>query len=83
MPDFPGTRYRYAAVWREGTAALNFEEDGRMLCRLIKQLRDEGNSKAKITLEENSKLLSGKQAADKIVEKYANESKIPISASKQ
>ena len=50
---------------------------------LTKQLSDEENSRAKITLEENSKLLTGKQAADKFAENYANESKIPISALKQ
>ena len=69
--------------WREKTASLNFEKDGRKLWKLTKQLRDEENSRAKITLEENSKLLTGKQAADKFAENYANESKIPISASKQ
>ena len=69
--------------WREKTASLNFEKDGRKLWKLTKQLNDEENSRAKITLEENSKLLTGKQAADKFAENYANESKIPVSASKQ
>ena len=62
--------------WREKT-------DGRKLWKLAKQLSDEENSRAKINLEENSKLLTGKQAADKFAENYANESKIPISALKQ
>ena len=48
-----------------------------------KQLSDESNSRAKITLEENSKLLTGEQAADKFADNYANESNIPVSASKQ
>ena len=65
------------------TASLNFEKDGQKLWKLTKQLSDEENSRAKITLEENSKLLTGKQAADKFAENYANESKIPISALKQ
>ena len=69
--------------WREKTASLNFEKDGRKLWKLTKQLSDEENSRAKITLEENSKLLTWKQAADKFAENYANESKIPISALKQ
>ena len=69
--------------WREKTASLNFEKDGQKLWKLTKQLSDEENSRAKITLEENSKLLTGKQAADKFAENYANESKIPISALKQ
>ena len=65
------------------TASLNFEKDGRKLWKLTKQLNDEENSRAKITLEENSKLLTGKQAADKFAENYAKESKIPVSVSKQ
>ena len=64
-------------------ASLNFEKDGRKFWKLTKQLSDEENSRAKITLKENSKLLTGKQAADKFAENYANESKIPISALKQ
>ena len=71
--------------WREekkNPASLNFEKDGRKLWNLTKQLSDELNSRAKITLEENSKLLTGKQAADKFAENYENESKITISAFK-
>ena len=69
--------------WRGKTASLNFQKDGRKLRKLTKQLSDEENSRAKITLEENSKLLTGKQAADKFDETYANENKTPVSASKQ
>ena len=65
------------------TASLNFEKNGRNLWKFTKRLSDEEISRAKITLEENSKLLTGKQAADKFAENYANESKIPVSASKQ
>ena len=54
-----------------------------MSWKLTKQLGDEDNSRAKITLEKNSKLLTGKQAADKFAENWANESKIPVIASKQ
>ena len=83
-PDFSGTRYRHAeeAVEKK-TASLNFEKDGRKLWKLTKQFTDEGYSREKITLEENSKLLNGKQAAGKFSENHANESKIPVSASKQ
>ena len=69
--------------WREKTASLNFEKDGRKLWKLTKQLSDEENSRAKITLKESSKLLTGKQAADKFAENYEIECKITISASKQ
>ena len=83
-PNFSGTRYKRAEeAGEKKTASLNFEEDGQKLWRLTKQLSDEENYRAKVTLEENSKLLIGKQAADKFAENYANESKIPVSASKQ
>ena len=84
-PNFSGTRYRHAEEAGENPppASLNFEKDDRKLWKLTKQLSDEENPRAKITLEENGKLLTGKQAADKFAENYANESKIPVSASKQ
>ena len=83
-PNFSGTRYKHAEeAGEKKTASLNFEKDGQKLWKLTKQLSDEENSRAKITLEENSKLLTGKQAADKFAENYGNESKITISASKQ
>ena len=63
--------------------SLNLEKDNQKLWRLTKQLSDESNLRTMITLEENSKLLTGKQAADKFVDNYANESNISISASKQ
>ena len=65
------------------TTSLNFEKDDQKLWRLTKQFSDEGNFRAKIILEENSRLLTGKQAADMFAEKYANESKTAASASKQ
>ena len=65
------------------TVSLNFEKDDRKLRKLTKQLSDEENSRAKITLGENGKLLTGEEAADKFAENYANETKIPVSASKQ
>ena len=59
------------------------EKDDRKLWKVTQQLSDEENSRVKITLEESSKLLTGKQAADQLAENYANESKIPVSASNQ
>ena len=68
-PNFSGTRYKHAEeAGEKKTASLNFEKDGRKLWKLTKQPRDEVNSRAKITLEESSKLLTGKQAADKFAE---------------
>ena len=69
--------------WREKTASLNLEKDCRKLWKITKQLNDEDNSRARITLEEGSRLLTGRQAADRFAEDYARESNIPITASKQ
>ena len=78
-PNFSGTRYKQPAeVGERKTASLNFEKDGPKLWRPTKQLSDEGNSRAKIILLENSKLLTGKQAADAFADNYANESNIPL-----
>ena len=46
--------------WREKTAALNFEKDGKKLWRLVGQLNDEDNKGQTITLEENGELLTGR-----------------------
>ena len=63
--------------WREKTASLNFEKDGQKHWKLTKQLSDEENSRAKITLEENSKLLTGKQAADKLLKTMRMRARFP------
>ena len=69
--------------WREKTASLNLEKDGRKLWRLIKQLNDEDTNRTKVTLQENGHILTGKRAADKFADSYANESNIPVSPEKQ
>lgn len=69
--------------WREKTAALNLEKDGAKLWRLTKQLNDEDSKGPKITLEENGRILMGKQAANHLANSYAKESDIPVSAEKQ
>ena len=69
--------------WREKTASLNLERDGRKLWRLTKQLNDEDNSRAKVTLEDNGNILSGKQAANRFADCYAAESNISVGPIKQ
>jgi len=69
--------------WREKTASLNFEKDGRKLWRLTKQLNDEDNSRTKVSLEDNGNILSGKQAANKFADCYAAESNISVGPTKQ
>ena len=83
--DFNPSQENNAALQQAKAKFLRHkvEKDDRKLWKVTQQLSDEENSRAKITLEESSKLLTGKQAADQLAENYANESKIPVSASKQ
>ena len=46
------------------TASLNMETDSNKLWRLTKQLNDEENRHAKITLLQDRKMVHGKQAAN-------------------
>ena len=69
--------------WREKTAALNFEKDGKKLWRLVGQLNDEDNKGQTITLEENGELLTGRQAANRFADNYAKESSVPVSPQQQ
>lgn len=46
--------------WREKTAALNLEKDGKKLWRHVGQLNDKESSTHNITLEENEELLTDK-----------------------
>ena len=69
--------------WREKTAALNMEKDGRKLWKITKQLNDEDSRGQKITLEEDGKLLTGKQTADHFARAYEKESNIHVSPSKR
>ena len=64
--------------WREKTAALNLEKDGRKLWRITQQLNDEDSRGQRITLEEDGKLLTGKQTADHFARAYEKESNIHV-----
>ena len=71
--DFSDTRYRHAEEAEEREKKITqplciWKKDGLKLWRLTKQLSDEGNSTAKITLEENRKFVTGKQAAETFAE---------------
>jgi ribonuclease HI len=69
--------------WREKTASLNLEKDGEKLWKLTKQLNDEEEKGANITIEDRGDILTGKQAADHFANSYANESSIDVGADKQ
>ena len=67
------------ASWREKTAALNFEKDGKKLWKVVGQLNDEESRAQNITLEENGEMLTGKRAANRFADNYAHESNVPVS----
>ena len=50
--------------WMMETASLNMETDSNKLWRLTKQLNDEENGHAKITLLQDKKMVHGKQVAN-------------------
>ena len=78
-----GKLHAVRTSWREKTASLNLEKDGRQLWRLTKQLNDEDTRGQKITLEENGELLTGKQTADHFARAYAKESDLTVEPAKQ
>ena len=52
------------------TASLNMETDSKKLWRLTKQLNDEENRHAKITLLQDRKMVHVKQAANILADTY-------------
>ena len=69
--------------WKEKTSSLNLEKDGNKLWKVVGQINDEGSGHTNITLEENGKILTHKQAADSFANQYAKESNIDITAEQQ
>ena len=69
--------------WKKKTARLNMETDSNKLWRLTKQLNDEENRHAKITLLQDRKMVQGKQAANMIADTYKEASYIPVELHKQ
>ena len=70
--------------WKEKTESLNFEKDGRKLWKLVKQLNDEGTGRStNITLVQNGKMITGKQAVDNFARIFAQDCNIEISPEKQ
>ena len=69
--------------WMKKTACLNMETDSNNVCRLTKQLNDEENRHAKITLLQDRKMVHGKQAANIFADTYKEASNIPVELHKQ
>ena len=64
--------------WHEKTENLNLDKDGSKLWRLTKVLNDEPNRSAPITLKNDQELLTGKKAADYLMNQYADTSNLEI-----
>ena len=84
-PNFSGTRYRHAEEAGEKQKQLprtlrkRAESFGNLQSSLVTKKPQSKDHPGK----KSSKLLTGKQPADRFTENYANESKIPFSAPKQ
>ena len=64
--------------WHEKTENLNLDKDGSKLWKLAKILNDETNRSSPITLQKDQQLLSGKKAADHLMDQYAETSTLQI-----
>ena len=69
--------------WIKKTTNLNMETNSNKLWRLTKQLNDEENRHAKITLLQDRKMVHGKQAANIFADTYKEASNIPVELHKQ
>ena len=65
------------------TAGLNMETDGNKLWHITKQLNDEENRHANITLLQDRKMIHGKQAANIFADTYKEASNITVELHKQ
>ena len=64
--------------WRDKTASLNLEKDGKKLWRLVSQINDEHRNDHNITLEKEGNILTGRQAANVFADSYEEESNIKV-----
>ena len=69
--------------WMKKTVILNMEADSNKLWHITKQLNDEENRHAKITLLQDRKMVHGKQAANFFADTYKEASNIPVELHKQ
>ena len=72
-----------SSSWMKKTASLNMETYSNKLWRLTKQLNDEENRHAKITLLQDRKMVHGNQATNIFAETYKEASNIPVEPHKQ
>lgn len=66
--------------WVEKTEELNLDKEGQKLWRLAKALNDEGSRSSPITLLKDGQMKTGKQAADELMQQYAENSDLEVTA---
>ena len=74
----PHTRTITTRYIRTKTSRLNIERDDENIWRLVKQLNDEDNQRGSTTLEENGGMVTGKQEANRLADKYEDVSNLPV-----
>ena len=64
--------------WKNHTAGMNMDREGRKLWKLAKSLNDENNTKKQVVLVEEGNPVTGKKAADLLISSYEKESEIKV-----
>lgn len=66
--------------WHEKTENLNLDRDGNKLWKLVKVMNNEGPSSRQITIKQGNNVLTGKKAANALMEHYASANHIDVTA---
>ena len=64
--------------WQKKTADLNLDKDGNKLWKLARAMNDEKTSRAPIVLEQDGNFLTGKKAADHMMDTFEKISNITV-----
>ena len=64
--------------WQKKTESLNLDRDGNKLWKLVKAMNNEGPSNKQITIKQGSNILTGKKAANVLMEYYASANHIDV-----
>ena len=65
-------------IWQEKTGELNLDKEGNKLWNLAKAVNDDNSRSSPITLEQEGKLCTGKQAADVFIKPYSETSDLHV-----
>jgi len=69
--------------WRETTEKLNFDRDGHKLWKLAKTMNSEESKSAPLMLEKDQELLTGRAAANCLIDNYEQVSNLTIPATRK